>query len=350
MKRKHVVAFLLCLGPLLLVFVIWHSQKKLVTDSLAFFDSVPQGLTAGPLSTFYLDEMPSEKFFGRTYLRMTFPDGTTWMNHPDATARLALMHFAVWKTDPDVRRREEARRVFLEISEALQKNLIHKKDTSGREFSVLPYDMKNPWYPWVAPPWVGCLAQGRTLAVFARKFQEDPSDHLMKDIHSVMTSYEVPVEQGGILASLKGDDFYEEVASPPVTHILNGHIIALLGLYDVWRVTGNERSKRLFINGALAVEKHIPDYDRFPWSFYDLGWAGTAPPHYQVLHARLMNILFQITQRKAFRDFSVKLEQDVKSPVRQFSYFFFKNYFRLTRFVQFPLYPFSSRGRKITVE
>ena len=220
---------------------------------------------------------------------------------------LALQYFTRSKLGTTIPDREAAEHAFLNLSDEIRKSLVRKRDRHGREFLVLEYEFSNPWYPQVPVPWRSALAQGRALSVLARCYQEAPAPELLEEIQGIIMSYLVSIEEQGVLVLHEGDWFYQEIAYPPPTHILNGHIIALWGLWDVFRVTHDARSQDLFERGLHAVERNLGRYDTFPWSTYDLGedmWAGTAPPKYQLLHARQCAILFRITGKEIFREYA----------------------------------------------
>lgn len=79
----------------------------------------------------------------------------------------------------------------------------------------------------------------------------------------------LPLERGGLSVQLSTGTWYEEYpnASSP-SHILNGHMWALFGIWDLYRVTGDDDAKRLFDDGIRALEANIHQYDVSGWSVY----------------------------------------------------------------------------------
>ena len=52
------------------------------------------------------------------------------------------------------------------------------------------------------------------------------------------------------------------------SHVLNGHMWALFGIWDYFRVTKDVTAKRMFEDGMLALTKELPKYDLGYWSVY----------------------------------------------------------------------------------
>ena len=66
----------------------------------------------------------------------------------------------------------------------------------------------------------------------------------------------------------------EEYVSDPSSYVLNGDLLALVGLYDWWKGAPEEYGSGLagqsFFDGLKAVEVLLPYYDYYGWSSYDL--------------------------------------------------------------------------------
>ena len=67
---------------------------------------------------------------------------------------------------------------------------------------------------------------------------------------------------------------FEEYVSQPSSYVLNGDLMALIGLYDWWQgapvMYGKDDAKLAFEDGVKSVEIILPYYDYYGWSSYDL--------------------------------------------------------------------------------
>lgn len=71
-----------------------------------------------------------------------------------------------------------------------------------------------------------------------------------------------PMEEGGLSVKMSKGVFYEEypnIAKP--SHVLNGHMWALFGIWDFYRVTGDKVARKMFDDGVLALRAELPKYD-----------------------------------------------------------------------------------------
>ncbi len=340
-KKKNRSSLLRITATLLLLMTTiyafrWLQLRKGIEQAFVQQNSYHMGTVDGKLAGYYLEPPLDEQDIGETGI-WKLSDDTRVDQHPDLQATLALQHFSYWKQPGNTEKKDIARATFFELSENIQKMFVQKTAQDGRTFSVVEYHFGNIWYPHLKTPWRSSLAQGRCLSVLARHYQEKPDPELLKLIRSIIVSYEVPVEEDGVKSVLDGYWFYEEVAQQPATHILNGHIIAFWGLYDVYRVTGDKKAFNLFQKGMDAVLNNLNNYDTFPWSTYDFGphiWAGTAGPKYQLMHANQMKILFEMTKQPEFLKYARQWEDELSNWTNQISYLFSRDYYRVTRKVK----------------
>lgn len=102
--------------------------------------------------------------------------------------------------------------------------------------------------------------------------------------------------------------FYEEYPTEKPTHILNGFIFSLLGLYDLYDLTKNEDAYRLYKDGLNTVENLITAYDLGNISSYDLSHI-TIPGNpskyhygYHLTHVKLLSVLYDIEKNPLFKN------------------------------------------------
>ena len=131
------------------------------------------------------------------------------------------------------------------------------------EFDYFPYLQEAPW--------VSSMAQGAAIRVFIRAFLLTNNEYYLELAKKAVNSYMIEYEDGGIRQyDGEGNVYYEEYPGNPTSHVLNGFIFAIWGLYEHWIVTGDDVCYSLFQEGVKTLKNRLPDYDMGDNSKYDL--------------------------------------------------------------------------------
>jgi hypothetical protein len=100
-----------------------------------------------------------------------------------------------------------------------------------------------------------------------------------------------------------GDLWFEEYIVSPPTHILNGFIWALWGIYDYALATQDGSAQELFSRGVRTLLHNLERYDLGFWSLYEQ--SGTRLPmvasaFYHRLHIVQLRIMNRLTGEQTF--------------------------------------------------
>ncbi|MEE3918627.1 D-glucuronyl C5-epimerase family protein [Micromonospora sp. BRA006-A] len=97
--------------------------------------------------------------------------------------------------------------------------------------------------------------------------------------------------------------------------VLNGHTFALYGVYDYWRLTGDERAVAVFDGAASTVRRYLPTHFRFTrWaSKYSMGCAQPHVKYHQVHTAQNLK-LYEMTTSAVFATYAYLLRSDYPAP------------------------------------
>lgn len=163
----------------------------------------------------------------------------------------------------------------------------------------------------LAPGWYSAMAQGQAMSVLTRASVLTGDGKYLDAARRATALFDVPSEDGGVLASLFNVPWYEEYPTVPGTFVLNGFIYALVGLYDLRSAVADGRAKRredhnaqrLYTAGVESLRQMLPLYDTGTGSLYDLRHVtlsdgGRQPPHrarsdYHVTH--IIQLLVMVT-------------------------------------------------------
>ena len=161
---------------------------------------------------------------------------------------------------------QTAQDTFLIYTEWLANNYSYISD------DAIVWEYNFDYFPYLQnAPWVSSMAQGGAIRIFLRAFLLTNNEYYLELAKKAVNSFKVDYEDGGF-RQYDGDAnvYYEEYPGNPTTHVLNGFIFAIWGLYEYWIVTGDEDCHALFLLGIETLKKRIADYDMGDNSKYDL--------------------------------------------------------------------------------
>ncbi|MGA8830474.1 MAG: D-glucuronyl C5-epimerase family protein [Desulfomonilaceae bacterium] len=168
-------------------------------------------------------------------------------------------------------------------------------------------------------PWFSGLAQGQGLSVLVRAFAETRASEYLNAADQVYETLKLPIQDGGVVyRDETGSPWIEEYLVEPPTHILNGFIWALWGVYDYWLLTKKEETLKLFQSYVDTIEKNLGRYDSGFWSYYELTPQRVkclASNFYHRLHIVQLKIMHEMTGRPDFLSYSDKWSSYLDNPV-----------------------------------
>ncbi len=209
-------------------------------------------------------------------------------------AQSALGFYEMWLDDKD----EKYLNMFLRLADWLVKNLIVEGEAAVWKHHF-------DWHYNIKAPWVSAMSQGEGLSVLLRAFIETKENRFLDSAIIVFNSFKPSIgETYGIVCTEKSDlIFFEEYPSKPSSHVLNGAIFSILGIYDYSIFSGDPLALALFEKSIFSLKCFIKSYDLRFWSQYDLyKWhiPFVANPFYHDLHIKQLKILAHIQKDNYF--------------------------------------------------
>ncbi len=108
-----------------------------------------------------------------------------------------------------------------------------------------------------------------------------------------------PIAEGGVLFEDEEKNLWiEEYLVDPPTHILNGFMWALWGVFDYWLARTDASAKQVFERGVETLLHNLARFDTGYWSLYEQ--SGTrlkmlASPFYHQLHSVQLRVMSKLT-------------------------------------------------------
>lgn len=207
---------------------------------------------------------------------------------------------------------ESSKQQFLAIASYIKKNAKHIND-----FAVLTTDVKVDGYN-LETPWASAMAQGYAIGITLQAYHLTGDKEFLQLSKKFIRSYDYTIKDGGVLSYWDGYPFYEEYADPK-SHVLNGFMFSLAGLYYSYRVTGDAYAKHLFDKGTNTLTAKINEYDAFFTSNYNklrgespyfvetyASAINEDPDHYHELEIYQLLTLYHWTNNNIFREYAHK--------------------------------------------
>jgi hypothetical protein len=245
--------------------------------------------------------------------------------NPIAIAQYALAHYNLAKANQDTG--------SLNKFGANAQWLLNNLDLTSQGTYLWPHHFDFEYFRPLKAPWYSGLAQGQGLSVLVRGWAETGEEKFRAAADRVFQSLSLPVQEGGVLYYFKQDQpIIEEYLVDPPTHILNGFIWALWGVYDYFLLTHSDEARALFEACTQTILAYLPAYDLRFWSLYELTpqrLQCIASPFYHHLHIIQLQIMFRLTGNPGFARYSQQWEGYTKNPLYKTLALMYKSIFKL---------------------
>jgi len=276
----------------------WHTELKVNSKE-----------DIGQLKNYYLDYTSKTTYpgpFDKNGVPMLNYFGETGVQYnPDAIAQYALAHFEKYLKNGD----NDCKEIFLRQADWFVEYLKGRDKGIG----VWEYDFDWEYFKTLKKPWYTSLGQGHGISVLVRASLLTGKPIYLDTAKKAFLAFEYPISVNGGVKYLDefGNLWFEEAVIEPCTHILNGFIWALWGIYDYWLATKEPVARDLFNEGIKTLEKNLYKYDNGFWSTYDLAktkFPGVASWYYHNLHIAQLKVLYFLTTKEIFKKYADKWE------------------------------------------
>jgi D-glucuronyl C5-epimerase C-terminus len=148
-------------------------------------------------------------------------------------------------------------------------------------------------------PWYSAMAQGQALTAFVRLFEatgdqrwRDAADATFESLKIVgprTTPWVVHLDRSGYL-------WFEEYAlARKPDRTINGHLFAVVGLYDYWLLTDDPEAKLLIEGGLTTVREQVATWRQPGWVSRYCITHRVQSTHYHTVHAQLAYDIHHMT-------------------------------------------------------
>ncbi|MFZ0798863.1 MAG: D-glucuronyl C5-epimerase family protein, partial [Terriglobales bacterium] len=182
--------------------------------------------------------------------------------------------------------------------------------TANLEQNVQGLWVWNHHFDWdyrdtLKAPWYSGLAQGQGVSLLLRVHAHAHSHGYSDDekyqraADQAFLALTRSLTEGGVLFEDEEKNLWiEEYIVDPPTHILNGFMWALWGVFDFWLARWDTAAKQIFDRGVETLLHNLDRFDTGYWSLYEQ--SGTrlkmlASPFYHQLHSVQLRVMSMLT-------------------------------------------------------
>ena len=245
--------------------------------------------------------------------------------NPIAIAQWGLGNFNLARRTGD----GTAHRKFLLASDWLSSNLT----PNAHGIPVWNHHFDWEYRETLRAPWYSGLAQGQGISLLLRAHAETGAARHLDAANLAFRSFLASTGEGGItFTDAQGNLWFEEYLVSPPTHILNGFIWAVWGVYDYALATGSADAKRLFDRAVETLKSNLHHYDLGFWSLYEQ--SGTRLPmiasaFYHRLHITQLRVTHRITGETIFDQYADRWQAYADSRSKRTRALCYKSAFKL---------------------
>lgn len=142
-------------------------------------------------------------------------------------------------------------------------------------------------------PWISAMAQGEAVSLLLRLAQLEDNAGFVAVARKAVIPFDRDIGDNGVVSRLPdGSLVFQEYPTSPASHVLNGHIFALLGLYDFGLFFDDTKYLTMAEQAVESLVKNWRLWDAGYWTYYDLYQPmRLASPMYHELHIRQFKVL-----------------------------------------------------------
>jgi hypothetical protein len=164
------------------------------------------------------------------------------------------------------------------------------------------YAFPSGWKRYACEPgFRSAMAQGQAISLLLRAYQVTATPKYLDRAIAASSAFFQSIEEGGVSwHDALGGVVFEEAAALPPSHILNGWIYALWGLFELGILVDDSRVKQLYDASLATLRRYLHHYDGGAWSYYSLlaapnGYRKYATLKYHGFHIAQLQVLASMT-------------------------------------------------------
>ncbi len=262
--------------------------------------AVSEGVDMHSLGAYYMTFADKARYTGprdeKGVIKLDYHGSIGVRYNPIAVAQYGLAHWNLFLKTKDHRHLTEAT--------AQADWLVGNLEENEKGVPVWKHRFAWRYAQELKPGWYSGLAQGSGISLLSRIYTATKDEKYRAAAQRAFRAFVTNVKDGGVqVKDEEGNLWLEEYIVKPPTHILNGFLWTLWGVWDYWLLTGDKVAHDLFDRCIATLKTNLPRYDIGFWSLYDLSEQNlkmVASPFYHHLHVVQLGVTHILTSEEVF--------------------------------------------------
>jgi len=193
------------------------------------------------------------------------------------------------------------------------------------------------WFDNRIKPWKSGLSQAHANSTLLRAATVFKNETYARTAVLAIEDMLAPMSKGGALHRWDdGTISIEESVKFPPTAILNGHLFAVISIWEAARFFNSDHYLNIAQLGWKFVENKIERYDLGYWSCYSLKTIARRIPdiasvHYHDVHVALLKVSAAITKNQFFNEVADRFDSYQRTPTFRRKAIWMKRFAKLMR-------------------
>ena len=288
----------------------WHYYRRIFSayfgpgsSQLTFWHEVPEinpRARTGQLGPYYMRFREKADYAGRYDAAgiplLDYKGAIGLQYNPIAIAQWGLANYNRFRDTGEEGRRAKA----MQSADWLCANL----EQNAHGLYVWNHHFDWDYRVMLKAPWYSGLAQGQGVSLLLRAHAQSGDRKYLEAAERAFVPLTRPIAEGGVLfTDEEGNLWIEEYLVDPPTHILNGFLWALWGVFDYALACPDSNAKSIFERGVATLTRNLQRYDTGYWSLYEQ--SGTrlkmiASPFYHRLHIVQLKVMAMLSRDARF--------------------------------------------------
>lgn len=236
--------------------------------------------------------------------------------HPIVISQFALKNL-------DVYRRTKNPKALRSVE--IQSNKLSQMALKIDSTLLFPYSFNYPFNEKdkMKAPWYSGMSQGTALSLYSRLFELTLDSSYLNQAKLVFNSFSRFKSNSEIWFCCvdKNENLWiEEYPHALPSHVLNGMIFSLFGLYDYYLISNDGEALQLIKGCLLTLSENMNKFrEENTMSYYCLKY-DVRNYNYQRIHIDQFKQLYKMTGNTSFNEFAQLLEEDAKVAPPEDSY------------------------------
>ena len=188
----------------------------------------------------------------------------------------------------------------------IQKNAA-QKEIYGKKYVVWYYQFDfQEGNLLLQKPWISALGQGACISALVRDYTLNGNKASLQLAEKAAAIFSVSIADGGVQYYNQEEKclYLEEYPLLPQPKVFDGFVFAMLGVYDLYLVTGKKHYKELFDSLVKTIDFNLDSWTyQKKWSLYGK-YTILSNVWYNQLNAELLSVLGTLAQNPRFLAYS----------------------------------------------